>query len=83
MKPILLNDLDYDAKHVAVRAMHQTRMTWPQLTEKRKARQVSHKRWEAFKVFREAGYSLPEIGRFFGMDHTTVLHGLRQLEARS
>lgn len=29
---------------------------------------------------RKAGLSLPEIGRFFNRDHTTVLSGLRKLE---
>lgn len=33
-------------------------------------------RHEAFYLLREAGYSFPQIGRFFGgMDHTTALHG--------
>lgn len=29
---------------------------------------------------RKAGLSLPEIGRFFNRDHTTVLSGIRKLE---
>jgi chromosomal replication initiation ATPase DnaA len=28
------------------------------------------------------GYSLPEIGRFVGRDHTTVLHSVRRAEQR-
>jgi chromosomal replication initiation ATPase DnaA len=28
-------------------------------------------------------FSLPAIGRMFGMDHTTVLHGLRAIEKRN
>lgn len=83
MKPISLNDLDLDAKNVAVRAMHQTRMSWPELVQKRRTRRISHKRWEAFRIFQDAGYSVLEIGDFFGMDHTSVLYGLRRLGEKS
>lgn len=38
------------------------------------ARQVCY--WQA----RKSGHSLPEIGRFFNRDHTTVLSGIRKLE---
>lgn len=36
-------------------------------------------RWRAMKRAHEAGFSLPQIGRAFNRDHTTVLHGLRKL----
>lgn len=40
-------------------------------------------RHEAFYLLREAGYSYPQIGRFFGgMDHTTALHGAVKHEAK-
>jgi len=40
-------------------------------------------RHEAFYLLREAGYSFPQIGRFFGgMDHTTALHGAVKHEAK-
>lgn len=29
-----------------------------------------------------SGLSMPQIGTFFGYDHTTVLHGIRQTQAR-
>lgn len=44
-----------------------------------KARHVAVARWRAFRVLRDYGYSLPSIGHAFGMDHTSVLHGLRRL----
>ncbi|UOF80839.1 dnaA [Caudoviricetes sp.] len=31
-----------------------------------------------YHALREAGFSLPQIGAFFGRDHTTILHGLRR-----
>lgn len=38
-------------------------------------------RWVAMWVARDFGYSLPVIGLALGrMDHTTVLHGIRQIE---
>lgn len=40
-------------------------------------------RQEAFyRIRKECGYSLPEIGQLFGgRDHTTILHGIRRHEA--
>lgn len=34
-------------------------------------------RLEAYIALREAGYSYPEIGRFVGRDHSTVMHALK------
>lgn len=36
-------------------------------------------RWECYKEAYESGFSLPQIGRFFNRDHTTVLYGLRRM----
>jgi chromosomal replication initiator protein len=33
-----------------------------------------------FVLRNQWGASLPKIGRFLGRDHTTVLHGVRQVE---
>ena len=38
-----------------------------------------HAMWSIRRIF---GWSLPQIGRYFGRDHTTILHGIRQHEAR-
>lgn len=41
--------------------------------------------WHCRRVRRADGshrYSLPQIGAFFGRDHTTVLHGVRAHTAR-
>lgn len=37
----------------------------------------------AMFLARETGASLPEIGRHFGRDHTTVLHAIRAVAAQS
>ena len=39
-------------------------------------------RQEAFAVMHAAGWSYPNIGRFFQRDHTSVLHGVRRHIAR-
>jgi chromosomal replication initiation ATPase DnaA len=39
-------------------------------------------RWEVCEALRNAGMSLPLIGRIIKRNHTTVLHGLRALEIR-
>lgn len=36
-------------------------------------------RWIAFRKLRDKGLTLPQIGRLFDCDHTTVLYGLRSL----
>ena len=51
---------------------------------------IGHKRTKEFVRVRQAvmwearrqGYSLPQIGRALNRDHTTVIHGLRQVERR-
>lgn len=43
---------------------------------------VSRVRQRLFLEFREMGMSLPEIGRFFDRDHTTVLHGINAEKER-
>jgi chromosomal replication initiation ATPase DnaA len=35
-------------------------------------------RWAAFALLRERRWSLSRIAAWFGMDHTTVLYGLRR-----
>jgi len=40
-------------------------------------------RHEAMAIIRAQGrFSLPQIGKFFNRDHTTVIHALRRVEER-
>lgn len=48
----------------------------------RKDEKVVGLRHRLFYEFREEGMSLPEIGRFFKRDHTTVLHGIQKERER-
>lgn len=34
-----------------------------------------------FLAYRSTSFSMPQIGRAFGRDHTTVLHAIRKIEA--
>ncbi len=57
--------------------------TWRELTKRRRAREYVYPRQEAmWRCSRETDQSLPAIGRFFGFDHTTVMHACRVYEAR-
>ena len=52
------------------------------LWSKRRAWFVAHPRFGAFKLARDlTPLSLPVIGRLFGKDHTTVMHGIKRAEA--
>ena len=50
----------------------------------RKCRQEAHPRQLAYYLSRDlTPHSLPVIGHFFGdRDHTTIAHGIRQVEKR-
>lgn len=39
---------------------------------------ISRARHEAFYHFRRKGWSYPEIGRLFGRDHSTIIHGVEK-----
>lgn len=59
-------------------------LTLDDLTGPVRKRRVAHPRQEAYSLIRATGrYSLPRMGMFFGnRDHTTILDGLRNHEAR-
>jgi chromosomal replication initiator protein len=45
---------------------------------------VAHARQEAMRrAYATGKFSLPQIGKFFGRDHTTVLHGIRRATERA
>ncbi len=48
----------------------------------RKWAQISAARQMVYYIAHRNGMSLPEIGRAFGRDHTTVLHGINAEKAR-
>ena len=46
-------------------------------------KRVSRARQDLWRELRAAGWAYEEIGRLFGRDHTTVLHGVRTADARA
>lgn len=66
---------------IVAAAMHSTGLTRAQLITS-KTRFVAHIRQGVFLAAHEKGASLPIIGRFFGLHHTTVLHGCEREAVR-
>lgn len=58
-------------------------LTLADLKSRTAAHRISRRRHEAMAIMRATGrYSYPQIGRFFGMDHTSAIHGVRAHNAR-
>lgn len=74
-----LSELDAESQGIAYDAISLTGLSWVALTEQNRKRRVVYKRWAAWKIFRDHGYSYQEIGEIFGRDHTSILWGLRRL----
>ena len=45
-------------------------------------RPAAQARQDVYLALREAGWTLPEIGRALKRDHTTVLHGIAEAQKR-
>lgn len=59
-------------------------ITTEDIMSRKRPRMFSWPRQEAYFVIREKyGLSFPHIGQIMGRDHSTVLHGVRQHEARN
>ncbi len=50
------------------------------MTSSRRDKPVVNARHAAMWLAREANYTLNDIGRAFGRDHTTVMHGVRRID---
>ena len=57
-------------------------LTPDEVLSQRRTRRIAYGRQELMAELRRLRYSLPEIGRMLGKDHTTVLHGVRAHERR-
>lgn len=45
-------------------------------------RDICSARWVASWILRRQGWSTVKVGRYLGLDHSTVLHGLRRVAER-
>ncbi len=76
-------DLPGAAQHMMTRAALESDYTVADLMGRSAAVKVCRVREQAIWGFREAGYSLPQIGRMFGgRHHTTIMHALKNEERR-
>jgi len=46
-------------------------------------RRINAARQEAWRLSERAGYTVSQIGRLWGRDHSTVAHGIRQAKKRA
>lgn len=69
-------------RRIALDVAMKHEITIEELTGPKRHQRQAHPRQEAMFKMKRAGYSYSEIGRFFGRDHTTVMHGVRAHEAR-
>ncbi len=53
-------------------------VSFEKLMGKCRKRDIAKARWRVFAMLRAKGYSLPQIAGPWLMDHTSVLHGLRE-----
>lgn len=73
-----------NSKRIIAQVADRHGLTVAELMGTTRVRLIAHARQEAmWRISRELGRSLPEIGRMMGgRDHTTVLHGIRAYEKR-
>jgi chromosomal replication initiator protein len=70
-------------KEIAQEVCLKRGVSMEQLRGPRRTRDIAWPRQEAMWQMVEAGrWSLPQIGRFFHRDHTSILHGRRRHAAR-
>lgn len=81
MKPVRMPHHNMEAIVSAVELAFS--VTREALLSKRRQRKFSHPRQALYFLLRElTSWSLPQIGDRLGRDHSTVLHGIRQVVLR-
>lgn len=68
-------------RHIIEATCQETNVPETLLLSQRRQRTYTWPRQIAMTVAARIGRSLPEVGRHFGRDHTTVLHAIRKVEA--
>lgn len=70
------------AREIAVEVAARLRLTLDDIRSPRRTQDLLAARRLIAALARQAGASLPEIGRVINRDHSTVLHGLRRGQAQ-
>jgi chromosomal replication initiation ATPase DnaA len=68
--------------HLAARIAAHYGLTVDDFRSPIRRRPIAWPRQEFMLAAHEAGFSMPQIGRFLGRDHTTILHGIRAARKR-
>lgn len=63
------------------RFLNEKQIAERELFSRSRRRKLVHLRWEFYVTMKKMGYNNCDIGRFFKVDHTTVLHGCRAFES--
>jgi len=58
-------------------------VTSAQIMSRESTAPVCKARWGVMRALRDDGFTLAQIGRWLGRDHTTIMHGLRKSDQRS
>jgi chromosomal replication initiation ATPase DnaA len=65
------------------RACREAGISIEDVKSEKRTNSIAHRRWHVMWIMRQAGMSLPEIGRRLGgKDHSTVHNGIRQYQKR-
>jgi len=72
----------FKMKAIVARALVKYGYHWTEILGKSRKQKVCEVRFEIWNDLQQAGYSLPQIGRLFNKDHTTVLSGIRSYNGR-
>lgn len=76
MIPAWYNNIPPHGVLEAVAKRH--RLTIDEIRGPSRKRYICNARWDAMRLLRDRGMSLPTIGRILNRDHATIIHGLRR-----
>lgn len=69
-------------KRIAAEVCAKHRVAWRDMFSTRRSKGMVAARHEAmWRIYNETSLSLPQIGKKFDRDHTTILHAIRKMEA--
>ena len=72
----------FKMKAIAARVLVKHGKHWTDVFSTSRKQEICQVRFEIWSDMKDAGYSLPQIGRLFNKDHTTVLSGIRNYNGR-
>jgi len=80
LPPVKDRGLSIDAAVGVVAARHG--VTPSEIMNRSRRPSISHPRQEAYWLARQSGASFRDIADYFGMDHTSIMHGCKQVDKR-